>query len=128
MPRRRRDGEPTTGRWGLPSTIAGTNHLGRQLDRKRRGEQAPPPRAIPRERRTPPGPLPPPTAIDAWLASRGLEPFPFQRETWDHIVAGRSGLLHATTGAGKTYAAWLGALRRVLERAASLAPARDERK
>jgi len=116
VPRKRRDSDSTAGRWGLPSTIAGTNHLGKQLDRKRRAERAPPPRATPRERRTPPGPLPRPGAIDAWLASRGLEPFPFQRETWAHIVAGRSGLLHATTGAGKTYAAWLGALRLVLER------------
>jgi ATP-dependent Lhr-like helicase len=72
---------------------------------------APPP---PRERRKAPGPLPPPSAIDDWLATRGFEPFPFQRETWDHVVAGRSGLLHATTGAGKTFAAWLGALKREL--------------
>jgi ATP-dependent Lhr-like helicase len=62
--------------------------------------------------------MPAPAAIDAWLASRGIVPFPFQRETWDHVAAGRSGLLHATTGAGKTYAAWLGALRLELERAA----------
>ena len=35
--------------------------------------------------------MPPPDAIDAWLASRGIAPFPFQRETWDHIAAGRVG-------------------------------------
>ena len=29
---------------------------------------------------------------------------------WKAIAEGRSGLLHATTGAGKTYAVWLGAL------------------
>lgn len=113
MPRKRPDGP---GRWGLPATLAGTDHLGKQLDRKRReaekaleGPKLPPPR----ERR-PAGPLPPPEAIDTWLASRGIRPFPFQQETWDHVVAGKSGLLHATTGAGKTYAAWLGALRRIL--------------
>jgi ATP-dependent Lhr-like helicase len=29
---------------------------------------------------------------------------------WKAIADGESGLLHATTGAGKTYAVWLGAL------------------
>ncbi|WP_051378856.1 ligase-associated DNA damage response DEXH box helicase [Derxia gummosa] len=46
----------------------------------------------------------------AWFAARGWKPFAFQREVWAAIAAGRSGLLHATTGAGKTYAVWLGAL------------------
>ncbi len=45
-----------------------------------------------------------------WFASRGWKPFKFQREVWAAITAGRSGLLHATTGSGKTYAVWLGAL------------------
>lgn len=31
---------------------------------------------------------------------------------WEHLAAGRSGLLHASTGAGKTYAVWLGAILR----------------
>ncbi len=46
----------------------------------------------------------------AWLAARGWRPFDFQREVWAAMAAGESGLLHATTGAGKTYAVWLGAL------------------
>ncbi len=45
-----------------------------------------------------------------WLASRDWKPFKFQREVWAALAAGRSGLLHATTGSGKTYAVWLGAL------------------
>ena len=49
-------------------------------------------------------------ALDAWFAARGWRPFKFQREVWKAIAQGRSGLLHATTGAGKTYAVWLGAL------------------
>jgi ATP-dependent Lhr-like helicase len=49
-----------------------------------------------------------------WFASRGWQPFDFQREVWSALVAGRSGLLHATTGSGKTYAVWLGALLRGL--------------
>jgi ATP-dependent Lhr-like helicase len=48
--------------------------------------------------------------LDAWFAARGWKPFKFQREVWKAIGQGRSGLLHATTGAGKTYAVWLGAL------------------
>ena len=49
-------------------------------------------------------------ALDAWFAGRGWKPFKFQREVWKAIADGRSGMLHATTGAGKTYAVWLGAL------------------
>ena len=45
-----------------------------------------------------------------WLATRGHRPFPFQLEVWQAIAEGRSGLLHATTGAGKTLAVWLGLL------------------
>ncbi len=50
--------------------------------------------------------------IEAWFAARGWAPFAFQREVWAAMVAGESGLLHATTGSGKTYAVWLGALQR----------------
>lgn len=39
-----------------------------------------------------------------WLAAQGLKPFAFQRECWRAIANGESGLVHATTGAGKTYA------------------------
>ena len=49
-------------------------------------------------------------ALNGWFAARGWKPFRFQREVWQAISEGRSGLLHATTGAGKTYAVWLGAL------------------
>ena len=48
--------------------------------------------------------------MDSWFAERGWKPFRFQREVWKATADGRSGLLHATTGAGKTYAVWLGAL------------------
>ncbi|HOY36711.1 MAG TPA: ligase-associated DNA damage response DEXH box helicase [Piscinibacter sp.] len=51
-----------------------------------------------------------------WFASRGWQPFDFQREVWAAMAAGRSGLLHATTGSGKTYAVALGALQRGLAR------------
>ncbi|MEO7241435.1 MAG: ligase-associated DNA damage response DEXH box helicase [Variovorax sp.] len=45
-----------------------------------------------------------------WFSERNWTPFKFQREVWKAIAGGQSGLLHATTGAGKTYAVWLGAL------------------
>ncbi|MFN4030593.1 MAG: ligase-associated DNA damage response DEXH box helicase [Acidovorax temperans] len=47
-----------------------------------------------------------------WMAARGWQPFAFQQQVWQAMAEGRSGLLHATTGAGKTYAVWLGALER----------------
>ena len=49
-------------------------------------------------------------AAQRWLAGRGWKPFAFQREVWRAMKEGRSGLLHANTGTGKTLAAWLGAL------------------
>ena len=49
---------------------------------------------------------------EAWFAQRGWSPFPFQREVWAAMAEGRSGLLHASTGSGKTYAVWFGALAR----------------
>jgi ATP-dependent Lhr-like helicase len=48
--------------------------------------------------------------IDRWFSSRGWTPFDFQREVWRRFRNGESGLIHAATGTGKTYAAWLGPL------------------
>jgi ATP-dependent Lhr-like helicase len=48
----------------------------------------------------------------SWFAAQGWAAFDFQREVWAAMQQGRSGLLHATTGSGKTYAVWLGALSR----------------
>lgn len=57
--------------------------------------------------------MPPPLLDpDRWFAQRGWQTFDFQREVWAGMVSGRSGLLHATTGSGKTYAVWLGAIER----------------
>lgn len=54
-----------------------------------------------------------------WFSSRAWQPFPFQQEVWQAIGHGVSGLLHATTGSGKTYAVWLGALNRFATKAPS---------
>jgi len=46
--------------------------------------------------------------LDAWFATKGWQPFTFQREVWQAYLDGESGLVHAATGTGKTLAAWLG--------------------
>lgn len=52
---------------------------------------------------------------EAWFREHVGEPFAFQRDAWDAQRRGESGLLHAPTGMGKTYAAWLPALMRWCE-------------
>jgi len=48
--------------------------------------------------------------IREWMGSGGREPFAFQEEAWEHILAGESGLVNAPTGCGKTFSVFLGAL------------------
>jgi ATP-dependent Lhr-like helicase len=47
---------------------------------------------------------------ERWFEQRGWAPFEFQREVWAAYQTGESGLIHAATGTGKTYAAWFGPL------------------
>ncbi|EPF67926.1 ligase-associated DNA damage response DEXH box helicase [Pseudomonas syringae] len=47
-----------------------------------------------------------------WFLARGWKPFAFQKEVWSAVKNGESGLLHASTGSGKTYAVWFAALNR----------------
>lgn len=44
------------------------------------------------------------------MDAEGRQPFAFQEEAWEHILAGRSGLVNAPTGCGKTFSVFLGAL------------------
>ncbi len=60
--------------------------------------------------------------VEDWFTQRGWSPFPFQREVWDAYARGESGLIHAATGTGKTYAAWLGPVREALQELADGAP------
>jgi ATP-dependent helicase Lhr and Lhr-like helicase len=53
--------------------------------------------------------------LDLWFEQRGWAPFDFQREVWSAYKAGESGLIHAATGTGKTYAAWMAPLLEWLE-------------
>lgn len=48
--------------------------------------------------------------ILAWLAAEGRQPFAFQEEAWQYILQGRSGLVNAPTGCGKTFSVFLGAV------------------
>jgi ATP-dependent Lhr-like helicase len=48
--------------------------------------------------------------IQQWLQSKNLQPFSFQEETWQHIIDGKSGLVNAPTGCGKTFSVFLGSL------------------
>jgi ATP-dependent Lhr-like helicase len=49
-------------------------------------------------------------AATRWFETLGYTPFPFQDAVWTAYARGESGLIHAPTGMGKTYAAWLGPL------------------
>jgi ATP-dependent Lhr-like helicase len=60
-----------------------------------------------------------------WFTARGWKPFAFQKQVWTAVKRGESGLLHASTGAGKTYAVWFAALNRF---ASSLTPVETPRK
>lgn len=52
--------------------------------------------------------------IASWLSVKGLHPFAFQEEAWQHIVNGESGLVNAPTGCGKTFSVFLGSLIRFI--------------
>jgi len=46
--------------------------------------------------------------VSAWFEAQGWEPFPFQMEAWQAYLSGKSGLIHAPTGVGKTWAVGMG--------------------
>ncbi len=48
--------------------------------------------------------------IEAWFAAQGWEVWEFQRRAWEAYAAGEHGLVQVPTGAGKTYAAFMGPL------------------
>ena len=65
------------------------------------------------ERRRPARPVPcrdrePLDCIRDWFGEHGWTPFEFQQEVWRAYLAGEDVLIHAATGTGKTYAAWIG--------------------
>ncbi len=44
---------------------------------------------------------------NSWFKKKKWKPFPFQVNTWKAYLEGKSGLLNAPTGSGKTYALWI---------------------
>ena len=52
--------------------------------------------------------------IEAWFAQQGWKPALFQRQTWKASLEGASGLIQVPTGSGKTYAAVLGPIAKIL--------------
>ena len=48
--------------------------------------------------------------LEKWFKNKGWTPFPFQKEAWTKTREGKNGLVSVPTGAGKTYAAYLGPL------------------
>ena len=53
---------------------------------------------------------------EQWFTKRSWQPFDFQKDVWQAMQQGISGLLHAPTGMGKTLAVWLGAVARIQTR------------
>jgi ATP-dependent Lhr-like helicase len=45
-----------------------------------------------------------------YFSQKAWSPFPFQIQAWTDYLDGKSGLLNAPTGSGKTYALWFGIL------------------
>jgi ATP-dependent Lhr-like helicase len=51
-----------------------------------------------------------PDPVRKWFQRKGWKPFAFQESAWKAFLAGSSGLVHAPTGVGKTYAIWIPAI------------------
>ena len=66
--------------------------------------------------------------LQAWFATRGWKPLPFQKRAWKHALSGGSGLIVTPTGSGKTLAALGGPLLEALRSPPVPAPARGQRK
>ena len=49
----------------------------------------------------------PPSPVQSFFQVAWLDTLPFQRDAWTAYAQGKSGLIHAPTGLGKTYAAFL---------------------
>jgi len=75
----------------------------------RKTAKSPPPAPVPR------GEGKPLDRLRAWFQARGWKPYAFQEEAWAAYARGESGLIHVPTGAGKTYAAYMGPLADVAE-------------
>lgn len=48
--------------------------------------------------------------VKNWFKTKGIKPFSFQEQTWQYIINGKSGLVNAPTGCGKTYSVFIGSI------------------
>lgn len=48
--------------------------------------------------------------VNDWLNGKGFKAFTYQEEAWQYIINGKSGLVNAPTGTGKTFSVFLGAI------------------
>jgi ATP-dependent Lhr-like helicase len=48
--------------------------------------------------------------VTGWLQGKGYKAFAYQEEAWQHIINGKSGLVNAPTGTGKTFSIFLGSV------------------
>ena len=55
--------------------------------------------------------------IENWFQKQGWTAFQFQKDTWEAYLSGKSGLLNAPTGSGKTYALWVPIIIELMEAA-----------
>ncbi|MBY0405448.1 MAG: DEAD/DEAH box helicase, partial [Cyanobacteria bacterium] len=74
----------------------------------------PPKKPSPKTSKTAPS-FPTVTLLRKWFESKGWEAKVFQEEAWQAYSAGKSGMIHVPTGAGKTYAAYLAALVEIIQ-------------
>ncbi|WP_339464409.1 ligase-associated DNA damage response DEXH box helicase [Pseudomonas sp. EA_65y_Pfl2_P74] len=68
-----------------------------------------------------------PDLAKTWFSARHWKPFAFQKQVWAAVKNGESGLLHASTGAGKTYAVWFAALNRFARSAPTVETSRKRK-
>ena len=52
--------------------------------------------------------------IKHWFEAQGWQPSEFQKQSWTAYLSGKSGLIQVPTGSGKTYAAVMGPIARML--------------
>jgi ATP-dependent Lhr-like helicase len=57
----------------------------------------------------------PGASLQPFFEAKGWQPFDFQQQAWQAYQSGKSGLLHAPTGLGKTLAVYLGPLSETLQ-------------
>lgn len=54
--------------------------------------------------------------IEQWFSNRNWQPFDYQRQVWQAVLKEKNGLLNAPTGSGKTFALFMPALIRWIDR------------